>query len=105
MTKDNHLLGKFDLHGIPPMPRGKPEIEVTFDVDQNGILNVTAEEKSTGKNNQIKITNDQGRLTQEEIDKMIKDSEKYADEDKNLKEKIDSKNALENFIYSIKQMM
>merc|ERR1712198_242743 len=77
MTKDNHLLGKFDLTGIPPAPRGVPQIEVTFDVDANGILNVSACDKSTGKQNKITITNDKGRLSKEDIEKMVNDAEKY----------------------------
>merc|ERR1712101_97015 len=77
MTKDNHLLGKFDLTGIPPAPRGTPQIEVTFDVDANGILNVSAVEKGTGKQEKITITNDKGRLSKEEINRMVNDAEKY----------------------------
>ena len=77
MTKDNHLLGKFDLSGIPPAPRGVPQIEVTFDVDANGILNVSAVDKSTGKQNKITITNEKGRLSKEEIERMVNDAEKY----------------------------
>jgi L1 cell adhesion molecule like protein len=77
MTKDNHLLGKFDLTGIPPAPRGVPQIEVTFDIDANGILNVSACDKSTGKQNKITITNDKGRLSKEEIERMVNDAEKY----------------------------
>ncbi|XP_003379656.1 heat shockprotein C [Trichinella spiralis] len=83
MTKDNHLLGKFDLTGIPPAPRGVPQIEVTFDIDVNGILHVTAEDKGTGNKNKITITNDHNRLSPEDIDRMINDAEKYAEEDKN----------------------
>merc|ERR1719219_2808816 len=81
MTKDNHQLGKFDLTGIPPAPRGVPQIEVTFDIDANGILNVNASDKSTGKENKITITNDKGRLSQEEVDRMVSDAEKYKAED------------------------
>merc|ERR1712137_777497 len=83
MTKDNHLLGKFELGGIPPAPRGQPQIEVTFEIDSNGILNVGAEDKGTGKSEKITITNDKGRLTEEQIEKMIKEAEQFADEDKN----------------------
>merc|ERR1712107_153797 len=86
MTKDNHLLGKFELGGIPPAPRGQPQIEVTFEIDSNGILNVGAEDKGTGKSEKITITNDKGRLTEEQIEKMIKEAEQFADEDE--KEKI-----------------
>merc|ERR1711868_197905 len=84
MTKDNHLLGKFELGGIPPAPRGQPQIEVTFEIDSNGILNVGAEDKGTGKSEKITITNDKGRLTEEQIEKMIKDAEMFADEEKEV---------------------
>merc|ERR1719172_567382 len=87
MVKDNHLLGKFDLNGIPPAPRGQPQIEVTFEIDSNGILNVGAEEKGTGKAEKITITNDKGRLTEDQIEKMIKEAEQFADEDKKVKER------------------
>ena len=102
MTKDNNLLGNFSLDGIPPMPRGTPQIEVTYDVDANGILNVSALEKSTGKENKITITNDKGRLSKEEIEKMVQDAEKYKDDDDALKEKIEAKNGLENYAYQLK---
>merc|ERR1712012_98181 len=92
MTKDNHLLGKFDLTGIPPAPRGVPQIEVTFDVDANGILNVSAVEKGSGKAEKITITNENGRLTKEEIEKMVNDAEKFKDEDAQQKERISAKN-------------
>merc|ERR1719342_277897 len=85
MTKDNHLLGKFDLTGIPPAPRGVPQIEVTFDIDANGILNVSACDKSTGKQNKITITNDKGRLSKEEIERMVNDAEKFKEEDNKQK--------------------
>merc|ERR1711892_1481089 len=88
MTKDNHNLGKFDLTGIPPAPRGVPQIEVTFDIDANGVLNVSACDKSAGKQNKITITNDKGRLSKEEIEKMVNDAEKYKDEDDKQKERI-----------------
>merc|ERR1719372_930 len=91
MTKDNHLLGKFELGGIPPAPRGQPQIEVTFEIDSNGILNVGAEDKGTGKAEKITITNDKGRLTQEEIDRMVQEAEEFADEDKKVREKIESR--------------
>jgi len=105
MTKDNNLLGKFELSGIPPAPRGVPQIEVTFDIDANGILNVSASDKSTGKQNKITITNDKGRLSKEEIDQMVKDAEKYKDEDEKQKEKISAKNSLEGFAFNLKQTL
>tara|TARA_Y100000389_G_C17469942_1_gene529465 strand:+ start:6335 stop:8248 length:1914 start_codon:yes stop_codon:yes gene_type:complete len=100
MTKDNNLLGKFSLDGIPPMPRGQPQIEVAFDIDANGILNVSAMEKSTGKEQKITITNDKGRLSQEDIDRMVADAEKYKAEDELNALKIEKKNALDQVIYS-----
>ena len=102
MTKDNHQLGKFDLTGIPPAPRGVPHIEVTFEIDENSILSVSAVEKGTGKSESITVTNDKGRLSKEEIEAMIRDAEKFADQDKALKEKIDAKNSLENYIYTMR---
>jgi len=102
LTKDNHSLGKFDLNGIPPAPRGQPQIEVTFEVDENSILKVSAIEKATGKTEKIVITNDSGRLSKEEIEKMLRDAEQFAEQDKKVKEKIDAKNSLENYIYSMK---
>ena len=102
MTKDNNVLGNFTLDGIPPMPRGMPQIEVTYDVDANGILNVSATEKSTGKENKITITNDKGRLSKEEIEKMVDDAEKFKKDDEELKEKIEAKNGLENYAYQLK---
>jgi len=102
LTKDNHNLGKFDMSGIPPAPKGVPQIEVTFEIDENSILTVSAADKGTGKKESITITNDKGRLSKEEIDQMIADSEKYAEEDKAIKEKIDAKNQLENYIYQMK---
>merc|ERR1719450_385608 len=96
MTKDNHKLGSFDLSGIPPAPRGQPQIEVTFEIDSNGILNVGAQDKGTGKKEAITITNDKGRLTEEEIERMIKEAEENADEDKKMKERVDAKNADED---------
>ncbi|RUS73741.1 hypothetical protein EGW08_018502 [Elysia chlorotica] len=105
MTKDNHLLGKFDLTGIPPAPRGVPQIEVTFEIDVNGILKVTAEDKGTGSKNQIVIQNDQNRLSPEDIERMINDAEKYADEDKKIKERVDAKNELESYAYSLKNQI
>jgi endoplasmic reticulum chaperone BiP len=102
MTKDNHVLGKFDMTGIPPAARGVPQIEVTFEIDENSILSVTAHEKGTGKTESITITNEKGRLSKEEIDAMIRDSEKFAEQDKTLKEKIDAKNSLENYVYTMR---
>merc|ERR1712216_1096777 len=102
MTKDNHLLGKFDLTGIPPAPRGVPQLEVTFEIDANGILNVKAEDKGTGKAEKITITNDKGRLSQDEIDRMVKEAEQFADENKKTKGRVEAKNALENYLYSMK---
>merc|ERR1719311_1382145 len=102
MTKDNNLLGKFELSGIPPAPRGVPQIEVTFDIDANGILNVSAEDKSTGNKNKITITNDKGRLSKEEIEKMINEAEKYKQEDEEVKKRVEAKNGLENYCYSIR---
>jgi len=104
-TKDCHLLGKFDLTGIPPAPRGVPKIEVTFDIDANGILNVSAEEKGTGKSEKITITNDKGRLSKEEIDKMVADAERYKDEDDKVKSKIEKKNGLENYCFQMKNQL
>ncbi|CCE65342.1 hypothetical protein TPHA_0K02090 [Tetrapisispora phaffii CBS 4417] len=101
-TKDNNLLGKFDLSGIPPAPRGVPQIEVTFDVDSNGILNVTAVEKGTGKTNKITITNDKGRLSKEDIEKMVSEAEKFKEEDEKETQRIASKNQLESIAYSLK---
>jgi endoplasmic reticulum chaperone BiP len=102
MTKDNHLLGKFDLSGIPPAPRGVPQIDVTFEIDANGILNVKAEDKGTGKAEKITITNDKGRLNQDEIDRMVKEAEQFAEEDKKVKGKVEAKNSIENYLYSMK---
>ncbi|XP_068241900.1 heat shock 70 kDa protein cognate 4-like [Palaemon carinicauda] len=102
MTKDNNLLGKFELSGIPPAPRGVPQIEVTFDVDANGILNVSAVDKSTGKENKITITNDKGRLSKDEIDRMINDAEKYQEDDNKQRERIEAKNRLESLCFSVK---
>jgi len=102
MTKDNHLLGKFELGGIPPAPRGQPQVEVTFEIDSNGILNVGAEDKGTGKSEKITITNDKGRLTEEQIEKMIKDAEMFADEDKKVRERVDAKNAFDGYLHSMR---
>jgi len=102
MTKDNFFLGKFDLTGIPPAPRGIPQIEVSFEVDANGILQVSAEDKGTGKAEKITITAETGRLSQEDIERMVKEAEEFAEEDKLLKEKIDCRNGLESYVYSLK---
>ncbi|ONK68955.1 uncharacterized protein A4U43_C05F17780 [Asparagus officinalis] len=102
MTKDNNLLGKFELTGIPPAPRGVPQINVTFDIDANGILNVSAEDKTAGVKNKITITNDKGRLSKEEIEKMVKEAEKYRAEDEAVKKKVEAKNALENYAYNMR---
>merc|ERR1712223_810627 len=105
MTKDNHLLGKFDLTGIPPAPRGVPQIEVTFEIDANGILQVSAEDKGSATKEKITITNDQNRLTPEDIEQMIKDAEMFADEDKKLKERVEARNELESYAYSLKNQI
>jgi len=105
MTKDNHQLGKFDLNNIPPAPRGVPQIEVTFEIDANGILQVSAEDKGTGNKEKITITNDQNRLTPEDIERMIKESEMFAEDDKKLKEKVEARNELESYAYSLKNQI
>ena len=105
LTKDNHLLGKFNLDGIPPMPRGQPQIEITYDIDANSILNVTAVEKSTGKNNKIVITNDKGRLSKDDIDRLVKEAEKFKDEDNKVKDRIEAKNTLEQYCYQVRQAL
>jgi len=102
MTRDCNLLGKFELSGIPPAPRGVPQIEVTFDIDANGILNVSAEDKTTGKKNKITITNDKGRLSKDDIERMVQEAEKYKADDEKNREKIEAKNALENYAYSLR---
>jgi len=102
MTRDNNLLGKFELSGIPPAPRGVPKIDVTFEIDANGILNVSAVDQTTGKENKITITNDKGRLSKEDIDRMVREAETYAADDNKAKEKIEAKNSLENYSYSIR---
>jgi len=102
LTKDNTLLGKFQLEGLPPMPRGMPQIEVVFDMDANGILNVTASEKSSGKSEKITISNDKGRLSKEEIERMVEESEKYKNEDDQIREKIEARNNLDSYLYSVR---
>lgn len=104
-TKDNTLLGKFQLDDIPPMPRGQPQIEIVYDIDANGILNVSAAEKSTGKSNKITITNDKGRLSKEDIDRMVEEAEKYKQQDEELREKIDAKNSLESKMYQYRSQI
>jgi len=101
-TRDNTLLGKFQLDGIPPMPRGMPQVEVVFDIDANGILNVSATEKSTNKSNKITITNDKGRLSPDEIERMVQEAEKYKAQDDALREKVDAKNKFESYLYQLK---
>ncbi|MQI27626.1 hypothetical protein EI009_25280, partial [Escherichia coli] len=120
MTKDNHQLGKFDLTGLPPAPRGVPQIEVTFEIDVNGILHVTAEDKGTGNKNKITITNDQNRLSPEDIERMINDqnrlspediermindAEKFAEDDKKVKDKAEARNELESYAYNLKNQI
>ena len=102
MTKDNNMLGKFELSGIPPAPRGVPQIEVSFDIDANGILNVSATDKSTGKGENITITNDKGRLNKEDIDRMVEEAEKYKEEDELYKKTIETKNGLESYIFNVR---
>jgi len=102
MTKDNHELGRFELTGIPPAPRGVPQIEVTFEIDANGILQVSAQDKGTGTSQSITITADKGRLSEEDIERMVREAEAHADEDKQIKKRIDARNALEGYAYSLK---
>merc|ERR1712196_260432 len=102
MTKDNHLLGKFELTGIPPAPRGVPQIEVTVEIDANGILQVSAQDKGTGKEEKITITAEKGRLSDEEIERMVQEAEEFAEEDKLMKERIDKRNGLEGYAYNLK---
>jgi L1 cell adhesion molecule like protein len=102
MTRDNHLLGNFELSSIPPAPRGVPQIEVTFDIDANGILNVSAVDKSTGRENKITITNDKGRLSKDDIEKMVSDAEKYKKEDEIQRDRIQAKNSLESYCFNMK---
>jgi molecular chaperone DnaK (HSP70) len=105
MTKDNRLLGKFELSGIPPSPRGTPQIEVAFDVDANGILQVSAQDKASGKVQKITITNDQGRLSEGEIERMVADAEKFAAEDKELRDRVEARNKLESYLYSLRSSL
>jgi heat shock protein 5 len=105
MSGDNHLLGKFELTGLPPAPRGIPQIDVTFQVDANGLLQVQAVDKGSGKAENISITADKGRLSEEEIERMVKEAEQYAEEDRLVKERIDAKNGLESYLYNLKNTM
>merc|ERR1712159_300619 len=105
MTKDCHQLGKFELSNLPPAPRGVPQIEVTFEIDANSILQVSAEDKGTGKAEKITITNDKGRLSEEEIERMVQEAEEFAEEDKKTKERIDGRNGLEGYCYNLKNML
>eukprot|EP00173_Palmaria_palmata_P003157 Plantae.Rhodophyta-Palmaria_palmata.ctg328.p1 GENE.Plantae.Rhodophyta-Palmaria_palmata.ctg328~~Plantae.Rhodophyta-Palmaria_palmata.ctg328.p1 ORF type:complete len:667 (-),score=196.32 Plantae.Rhodophyta-Palmaria_palmata.ctg328:1067-3010(-) len=104
-TKDNSILGKFELSGIPPAPRGVPQVEVTFDIDANGILNVSAEEKGSGKKSKITITNDKGRLSKEDIEKMVQEAEEFKAEDEAATAKIEAKNSLENYCYTMRNTL
>jgi len=105
MTKDNHQLGKFELTGIPPAPRGVPQIEVTFEIDANGILQVSAADKGTGKAEKITITSDKGRLSAEEIERMVREAEEFAEEDKKVQGRINAKNGLESYLYNLKNTL
>jgi len=105
MTKDNHLLGKFELTGIPPAARGVPQIEVTFEIDANGILQVAAEDKGTGKSEKITITAEKGRLSADEIEKMVREAEEFAEEDKKAKDRVDARNALEGYAYNLRNQL
>merc|ERR1712195_461896 len=105
LVKDNHNLGKFDMNGIPPAPRGTPQVEVTFEIDENSILTVSANEKGTGKTETITITNDKGRLSKEDIERMVEESEKFAEQDKAIKEKLDAKHQMDNYIYQMRNQI
>merc|ERR1712093_358009 len=105
MTKDNHILGKFELTGIPPAPRGVPQIEVTFEIDANGILQVSAEDKGTGKSEKITITAEKGRLSEEEIERMVREAEEFAEEDAKVKERVDKRNGLEGYAYYLRNTL
>merc|ERR1712174_39133 len=102
MTKDNHLLGQFELTGIPPAPRGTPQIEVTFEVDANGILQVSAEDKGTGKSEKITITAEKGRLSEDEIERMVREAEEFADNDAKLRENVEARNQFEAYAYQLR---
>jgi len=105
MTKDNHMLGKFELGGIPPAPRGVPQLDVTFEIDANGILQVAAEDKGTGKGEKITITAETGRLSDEDIERMVREAEEFAEEDARVKSRIDGRNAFEGYLYNLKNML
>lgn len=105
LTKDNNLLGKFELSSIPPAPRGVPQIEVTFEIDANGIMKVAAADKGTGKSESITITNEKGRLSQEEIDRMVAEAEKFASEDEAQRKRIEALNSLSSFVYGLKTQL
>ncbi len=105
MTKDNHLLGKFNLEGIPPAPRGIPQIEVTFDLDANGIMNVAAADKGTGKSSKITITNEKGRLSKDEIERMVSDAEKFKGDDEKTRQRIEAKNSFENHCFQMRNTL
>jgi L1 cell adhesion molecule like protein len=105
LTKDNNKLGEFLLDGIPPMPRGQPQIEISLELDANGILNVTAVEKSTGKSKNIQIKNDKGRISKEDMERMVKEAEQYAEQDNKVRETMESKNKLEQYVYSVGQSL
>merc|ERR1719408_1201993 len=105
MTKDNTLLGKFQLEGIPPLPRGVPQITVAFEIDANGILNVSAEDKSTGKSQQITITNEKGRLSRADIERMVNEAAKFKEQDEAARDTADARNELEQYCYSLRQSL
>merc|ERR1711953_1191815 len=105
LTKDNRKLGTFELNGIPPAPRGQPQIEVSFELDSDGILNVAAQDKATNRREEITITNDKGRLTQEEINRMVDEAERFAEEDKLIKERVDARNAFDSYIRSMESAL
>ena len=105
MTKDNNLLGQFNLDGIPPAPRGVPQIEVTFEVNQDGVMNVTATDKGTTRSGRITITNNKGRLSQEEIERLVKEAERYKEQDQKIRKRVQSKNGLESYCVNIKHTL
>merc|ERR1712113_66447 len=102
MTKDNRQLGQFHLDGIPPAPRGVPQIEVAFDLDSNGILNVSASDKTTGKSNKITITNEKGRLSKDDIERMVKEAEEFKEQDDVVRKTVEARNELERYAYSVR---